>query len=72
MLGDQGHVFHLTASPTFLGSELRLAERIVVLDQFGRTVRRTELDRVFTVVGDVLKANGESLWSRTVQPSQGR
>ncbi len=71
-LGEEGQVFHLTASPSFVKDEMRVVEHVRVRDRLDRVTRWAELERVFLVMGDVLEPSDVPLWSRVARPRQVR
>ncbi|MFO7178371.1 MAG: hypothetical protein DIU78_006705 [Pseudomonadota bacterium] len=56
--------FRLTATPVFQESSLRVVEQVVVRDGMQNTIRKADLERVFTLRPDgTLVASAESLWA---------
>jgi hypothetical protein len=56
--------FHMTSSPSFQADGVHVVEEVTVTDEVGRTVRRAQLERTFTLHGADLSSSSESLWDR--------
>ena len=68
--------YHLTASPSFIKSTLRVVERVSVADSTGREVRWAELERKYQIANDRPRPSDEPFWGRMyrarVEPAQHR
>ena len=66
--GEQGTTglveYHLTASPKFEEKGVTLSEQILAVDEGGRELRHSEIERVFALEDIKLIPNEEPLWPR--------
>jgi len=63
--------YRLTATPVFQESSLRVVEQVVVRDGMENTIRKADLERVFTLRPDgSLVASAESLWAEIGKPEE--
>jgi hypothetical protein len=62
--------YHLTTSADYKEDGIHLAEQIKVLDENGRDLRTTELERLFTIddVKGTMTTTEPPLWDRVVKP----
>lgn len=59
--------YHLTTTPKYLPTGLKVLEQIRVLDEKGRPMRKAELERLFTLAGDQPMVESDlPLWPRVI------
>jgi hypothetical protein len=58
--------YRLTAAPVFQEKTIRLVEQIIVRDAAQGEIRKSDLERTFTLSRGSLTASSESLWSQVV------
>jgi hypothetical protein len=59
--------YHLTTTPKYLPTGLRVLEQIKVLDEKGRPMRKAELERLFTINGSKpMQESDLPLWPRVI------
>jgi len=60
--------YRMTATPLFQPKALRVTEQVVVRDSTQTAIRKSNLDRLFTLKGSTLEASAGSLWDQVVLP----
>jgi hypothetical protein len=58
--------YRLTAAPVFQEKTIRVVEQIIVRDATQGEIRKSDLERTFTLRRSTLTASSESLWSQVV------
>jgi hypothetical protein len=64
-----GVQYRMTATPIFDPKQIRVSEQVVVRDSTQTAIRKSNLDRTFTLKGGTLVASAPSLWDQVVAPS---
>ncbi len=64
-----GVQYRMTATPVFDPKALRLSEQVVVRDSTQTAIRKSNLDRTFTLKDGTLVASAPSLWDQVVTSS---
>jgi len=64
-----GVQYRMTATPIFDPKAIRVSEQVVVRDSTQTAIRKSNLDRTFTLKGGTLVASAPSLWDQVVAPA---
>lgn len=59
--------YRMTTTPVFAPTMLRVTEQVVVRDSTQTAIRKSNLDRTFTLKGGTLVASAGSLWDQVVE-----
>jgi hypothetical protein len=61
-----GVQYRMTATPVFDPKQIRVSEQVVVRDSTQTAIRKSNLDRTFTMKGGALVPSAPSLWDQVV------